>query len=90
MCAAQSRINIHDDSLLKIFSSLINMKADLNIQNINGDTVLHLLLRKNIESQTLTPKAIQLLVQKGSNIEIENKKSERPRQLMEKIDNKGI
>lgn len=90
MCAAQTRINIHDDSLLKIFSSLINMKADLNIQNINGDTVLHLLLRKNIESQTLTPKAIQLLVQKGSNIEIENKKSERPRQLMEKIDNKGI
>lgn len=90
MCAAQARVNFEDDSLYKIFSSLINMGAGLNIQNDNGDTALHILLRNNIESQTLTPKTIQLLVQKGSGIDIENKKSEKPRQLMEKIENKEV
>ena len=72
---------------LKIITKILIKNTDLNIQNIYGDTIIHLLLKRNLFIQYS-----KFLDNKEINIFIENKKNITPFELIKnyKLDDNSI
>ena len=68
-----STINYRDVDMIKL---LISNRADVNIQDINGNTPLH--IASNIEYRELKRELIELLINAGANKDIINNNGEKP------------
>ena len=65
-----------DGSVASIINALLDKGANLNIQNNNGNTPLHLLASK--KNNELVNNLAQILFKKGADPNIENKKGQTP------------
>jgi predicted house-cleaning noncanonical NTP pyrophosphatase (MazG superfamily) len=77
-------IEKNDEDYKEVFHELLKQNVDMNIQDHNGNTLLHLILNQGF-LQVIDLQIIITLVGMSANIDIQNSDGETPRGLMESI-----